>query len=75
MNLACSPFKSEAFRKGMREGRKRIAGIIAGITAGEQSDDELLGLIFVLETVLVQLKAKVYRQRRERSRFKLKLVK
>lgn len=71
MNLACSPFKAENFHKGMREGRRRIAGI----TAGEQSDDELLGLIFVLETVLVQLKAKVYRQRKERSKFKLRLVK
>jgi len=62
---------SDEFRKGMWEGKKRIAGV----TAPEQSDDELLGLIFVFETVLSGMVRKLEAQRRNRrKRFKLELV-
>jgi hypothetical protein len=62
---------SDEFRKGMWEGKKRIAGV----TASEQSDDELLGLIFVFDTMLIGMVRKLEAQRREkRKNFKLELV-
>lgn len=62
---------SDEFRKGLWEGKKRIVGV----TAGEQSDDELLGLIFAFEVTLSGMKAKLNTQRRKRVKdFKLELV-
>ena len=62
---------SEEFRKGMWEGKKRIAGV----TASEMSEDELLGLIFVFECVLSNMKSKVLGLRRKRRKdFRLELV-
>lgn len=63
---------SDAFRKGMWEGKKRIAGVITGA----KSEDHLLGLIFVLEVALSEMKRKVHSRRRiKRNSFKLELVK
>lgn len=62
---------SDEFRKGLWEGKKRIAGVGNYAT----SDDELLGLIFVFETVLASLKSQLAARRRKRKQnFKLELV-
>ena len=62
---------SDEFRKGLWDAKKRIASVLAP----EQSEHELLGLIFVFEAVLALMKSKLSVLRANRRKnFKLNLI-